>query len=60
MQFEHDYITQEKWLHQLYIDSLLAEHELASCNSVVTPVNSSHPLGRDSDTYPAAENLTCA
>jgi hypothetical protein len=61
IQFERDYLTREIWIHQeMYIDSLLAEHDLTSCNSVVTPLDPSHPLGREEDMYPAIDNLTSA
>jgi len=61
IQFERDYLKREIWIHQeMYIDSLLAEHDLTSCNSVVTPLDPSHPLGREDNAYPAIDNLTNA
>ena len=54
IQFECDCLTQEIWIHQeMYINSLLAEHDLTSCNAVVTPLDPSFPLGHDEATYPA-------
>jgi len=45
---ERDQTAQGIWIHQeINIDSFLAEHELTSCNSVVMPLDPSHPLGRD-------------
>ena len=41
----------------MYINSLLAEHNLTSCNAVVTPLDPSFPLGHDEATYPAVANL---
>ena len=39
----------------MYIDSLLAKHDLTSCNSVVTPLDPSQPLGHEDDAYPAID-----
>jgi len=44
----------------MYIDILLAEHELTTYNSVVTPLDASYPLESDKNSYPAIENLTHA
>ena len=56
IQFKHDYLKREVWIHQeMYIDSLLAEHDLTSCNSVVTPLDPSQPLGHEDDAYPAID-----
>ena len=45
IQFEQDHLAREIWIHQeMYIDSLLAEHDLTSCNAVVTPLDPSFPL----------------
>ena len=61
IQFEQDHLAWEIWIHQeMYIDSLLAEHDLTSCNAVVTPLDPSFPLGREEATYPAIDNLTHA
>ena len=61
IQFEHDYLMREIWIHQeMYINSLLAEHGLMSCNSMVTPLDPCHPLSHEEDTYPAINNLTDA
>ena len=61
IQFKCDYLTREIWIHQeMYIDSLLAKHNLAAYNSMVTPLDPSHPLGHEEDTYPAINNLTNA
>ena len=61
IQFERDHLAHEIWIHQeMYIDSLLAEHDLTSCNAVVTPLDPSFPLGREEATYPAIDNLTHA
>jgi hypothetical protein len=60
-EFDHDYTTRKIWIHQeLHIDSLLAEHNMTSCNAVVTPLDPSYPLRRESDTYPTIDNLTHA
>jgi hypothetical protein len=61
IQFERDHLAQEIWIHQeMYIDSLLAEHNLTSCNTVVIPLDPSFPLGHEEAVYPAIENLTHA
>ena len=61
IQFERDHLAREIWIHQeMYIDSLLAEHDLTSCNAVVTPLDPSFPLGREEATYPMIDNLTHA
>ena len=58
-EFDHNYITQEIWIHQeLHIDSLLAEHNMASFNAVVTSLDPSYSLGRESDIYPTIDNLS--
>jgi len=42
IQFEQEQLTREIWIHQeMYIDSLLAEHDLTSCSTVVTPLDPS-------------------
>jgi hypothetical protein len=61
IQFERDCLSREIWIHQeMYIDSLLAEHDLTSCNAVVTPLDPSFPLGCDGATYPVIANLMLA
>ena len=46
IQFERDHLAWEIWIHQeMYIDSLLAEHDLTSCNAIVTPLDPSFSLG---------------
>ena len=58
IQFERDHLAQEIWIHQeMYIDSLLAKHDLTSCNAVATPLDPSFPLGHEEATYPAINNL---
>lgn len=58
-QFEWDHATHELWIHQqMYIESLLEEHNLTNCNAVLTPLDPNHPLGNDTDIYPEVENLT--
>jgi hypothetical protein len=46
---ERDYTARGTWIHQeIYSDSLPPEHEFtSSCNSVVMPLDPSHPLDRD-------------
>ena len=37
IQFERDHLAWEIWIHQeMYIDSLLAEHDLTSCNAIIS------------------------
>ena len=61
IQFKRDHLAREIWIHQeMYIDSLLAEHDLTSCNAVVTPLDPSFPLGHEEVTYPVVDNLTHA
>src|ERR1700678_49055 len=57
-QFERDHTTQELWVHQEnYIDNLLDEHSLHDCNSVTTPLDSNHPFGDITSSYPETPNL---
>lgn len=59
LEFDHDYITQEIWIHQeSYINSLLAELNMTSSNALVTPLDPSYLLRRESDTHPVIDNLT--
>jgi len=46
---ERDNTARGTWIHQeIYSDSLPAEHEFtSSCNSIMMPLDPSHPLGRD-------------
>ena len=61
IQFERDHLAWEIWIHQeMYIDSLLAEHDLMSCNAIITPLDPSFPLGCEEATYPVVDNLTHA
>ena len=58
IQFEQDHLAQEIWIHQeMYINSLLAEHDLTFCNAIITPLDLSFPLGHEEATYPAIDNL---
>ncbi|PPQ93578.1 hypothetical protein CVT25_001332, partial [Psilocybe cyanescens] len=61
VQFERDFETRELWIHQEpYIDALLEEYGLTSCNPVSTPFNAAHPFGRDTDVHPIIPNLVTA
>jgi hypothetical protein len=45
---KRDYTARGTWIHQkIYSDSLPAEHESTSCNSVEMPLDPSDPLDRD-------------
>jgi len=58
IQFEQDHLAWEIWIHQeMYIDSLLAGHDLMSCNAVITPLDPFFPLGHEEATYPVIDNL---
>lgn len=59
VQFERDLETRELWIHQeMFIDSLLLEHELTNCNAVKTPLDRDHPLGLPTDIHAPVDNLT--
>jgi len=59
VQFERNLETRELWIHQeMFIDSLLLEHELTNCNAVKTPLDRDHPLGLPTDIHTPVDNLT--
>ena len=59
VQFERNLETCELWIHQeMFIDSLLLEHELTNCNAVKTPLDCDHPLGLPTDQHPPVKDLT--
>ena len=58
VQFERSLATIELWIHQSeYIDTLLADYDLTDCASVLTPMDSDHPFGRDADSFPSVPNI---
>jgi hypothetical protein len=59
VQFERNLATCELWIHQeMFIDTLLAEYDLANCNPVKTPLDADHPLGLPTDAHLPVANLT--
>jgi hypothetical protein len=62
IQFKRDYVIWEIWINdwKMHIESLLVEHNLASCNAIVTPLDRSSPLGPVDVTYSPITNLTHA
>ena len=61
VEFERSPSTFELWLHQgEYIDTLLADYGLSDCHSAPTPMDATHPFGRDTDDFPNTPDLKTA
>ncbi len=58
VEFERSPSTFDLWLHQgEYIDTLLADYDLSDCHPALTPMDATHPFGRETDSFPDVPNI---